>query len=68
MHPKNRMQKAIALEAIADAAEKLERTGASKLDVTAFVTGARQKLTEERPDPEAYTRAAVLAAKWNNQK
>jgi hypothetical protein len=43
MHPKNRMEKAVALEAIADAAEKMEQSGASSMDVSAFVSGARQK-------------------------
>lgn len=64
MHPKNRMEKAIALEAIADTAEKLEQSGASPIDVTAFVTGAREKLTEERPDPDKYAKAALNAYKW----
>jgi len=67
MHPKNRMEKAIALEAIADKAEELEKAGASNLDVNAFVSGARNKLAEERPDPDKYTRAAVLANKWATQ-
>ena len=64
MHPKNRMEKAIALEAIADVAEKMEQSGASSVDVAAFTTGAREKLAEERPDPEKYAKAATSAAKW----
>ena len=67
MHPKNRMEKAIALEAIADKAEQLEQSGASPIDVTAFVTGARQKLTEERPDPDTYAKASAAAARWGKQ-
>jgi len=67
MHPKNRMEKAIALEAIADKAEELEKAGASNLDINAFVSGARNKLAEERPDPDKYARAAVLANKWATQ-
>ena len=67
MHPKNRMEKAIALEAIADKAEELEKAGASNLDINAFVSGAREKLTEERPDPDKYARVAVLANKWAKQ-
>ncbi len=65
MHPKNRMEKAIALEAIADVAEKMEQSGASGMDVAAFTSGARQKLAEERPDPEKYAKAAMSASKWN---
>ena len=64
MHPKNRMEKAIALEAIADKAEELENAGANSADIAAFVSGARQKLAEERPDPEKYAQAATSAAKW----
>lgn len=67
MHPKNRMEKAIALEAIADKAEELEKAGASDLDINAFVSGAREKLTEERPDPDKYAKAALLANKWATQ-
>ena len=65
MHPKNRMEKAVALEAIADAAEKLEQSGASGVDIAAFTSGARQKLAEERPDPDKYAKAALSAAKWS---
>ena len=67
MHPKNRMEKAIALEAIADKAEELEKAGASNLDINAFVSGAREKLAEERPDPDKYAKAALLANKWATQ-
>jgi len=67
MHPKNRMEKAIALKAIADKAEELEKAGASNLDINAFVSGARNKLAEERPDPDKYAKAAVLANKWATQ-
>jgi hypothetical protein len=38
MHPKNRMEKAVALGAIADAAEEMEKAGASNLDVTQYPT------------------------------
>lgn len=65
MHPKNRMEKAVALEAIADVAEKMEKSGASGVDIAAFTSGARQKLAEERPDPEKYAKAALSAAKWS---
>ncbi len=64
MHPKNRMEKAIALEAIADVAEKMEQAGASGIDIAAFTSGARQKLTEERPDPDKYAKAALSSYKW----
>lgn len=65
MHPKNRMEKAVALEAIADVAEKMEKSGASGVDIAAFTSGARQKLAEERPDPEKYAKAALSSYKWS---
>lgn len=61
------MEKAIALEAIADKAQELENAGASGLDIAAFTSGARQKLAEERPDPEKYAKAAISASKWGKQ-
>lgn len=64
MHPRDRMEKAVALEAIADVAEKMEQSGASGMDVAAFTSGARQELTKQRPDPEKYAKAATSAAKW----
>lgn len=64
MHPKNRMEKAIALKAIAEAAEKLEKTGANPVDVASFIVGAREKLADERPDLEKYARAAKSAFSW----
>ena len=64
MNPRDRMEKAIALGAIADVAEQMEQSGASGMDVAAFSSGARQELTKQRPDPEKYAQAAVSAAKW----
>jgi hypothetical protein len=52
------------LNAIADAAETLERKGTNPIDVTNFIQGAREKLAEERPDPETYAKAATSAYKW----
>lgn len=65
MHPKNRMEKGIALKAIADVAEEMEKSGAPKMDVAAFTSGARKKLTQMRPDLETYAKAASSAFKWN---
>lgn len=64
MHPRDRMEKGIALSAIADTAKKMEDSGASGLDVSNFIAGAREKLTSERPDPEKYAKAAITANKW----
>lgn len=67
MNPKNRIEKAIALNAIADAADKLKKEGTSDTEVQQFIIGARNKLTEERPDPETYAKASSAAAKWGKQ-
>ena len=64
MHPRNRAQRGIALHAIADAAEKMENAGADRLQVTNFITGAREKLSEEVPDLDARANAAAAAARW----
>lgn len=64
MDPKNRMERAIALRAIANTAEQMEEAGADGLQVTNFITGAREKLAQERPDMDARAKAAASAAKW----
>lgn len=64
MHPKNRMERAVALRAIANTAEQMEQSGADRIQVTNFITGAREKLAEERPDLDARAKAAASAAKW----
>lgn len=64
MHPKNRMERGLALKAIADTAEKLQTKGASDLDVTNFIIGAKQKLAEERPDLDKRADAVAAAARW----
>lgn len=67
MNPKNRMEKAVALTAIADAADKLANEGVDDTEVKQFIIGARNKLSEERPDPENYAKATAAAAKWSKQ-
>jgi len=67
MNPKNRLEKAVALNAIADAADKLAQEGTSDTEVKQFIIGARNKLSEERPDPDAYAKATAAAARWGKQ-
>ncbi len=64
MNPKNALEKATALYAIADAADDLEKAGANSVEVGAFITGARQKLTEERPDYDRYAKAYAASARF----
>lgn len=61
MNPKNRAERVIALKAIQNEAEKLADSGADALDVQGFISGARQELVNQRPDPETYKKAAMAA-------
>ena len=63
MNPKNREERVVALDTIANEAEKLAKSGADPITVKQFTVGARKKLAEERPDPEQYFDAAVAAKK-----
>lgn len=64
MNPKDSMEKAIGLQAIAKKAKELEDKGADNIDIANFVVGAKQELSNQKPDPEKYTKAATSAAKW----
>lgn len=64
MDPKNKLEKATALYAIADAADKLKEAGANDVEVGAFIVGSRQKLAEERPEPEKYAKAYAAASRF----
>jgi len=64
MDPKNKLEKATALYAIGDAAEKLKKAGADDVEVGTFIQGARQKLAEERPEPEKYAKAYAAASRF----
>jgi len=67
MHPKNRMERGIALKAIANKAKELQEKGVSGLAVDNFVIGAREKLAEERPDVENFQKAALASSRWAKQ-
>lgn len=64
MNPKDSMEKAIALQAVAKKAKELEDKGADNIDIANFVVGAKSELANQKPDPEKYTQAATSAAKW----
>jgi len=66
MNPKNREERVVALDTIANEAEKLAKSGADPITVKQFTVGARKKLAEERPDTEQYFDAAVAAKKAKN--
>lgn len=65
MNPKNALEKATALYAIADAAQELKKAGAEDFEVKAFTTGAREKLAQERPDYDKYAKAYAASARFN---
>jgi hypothetical protein len=64
MDPKNALEKATALYAIADSAKDLKKAGAEDFEVKAFITGAREKLAEERPDYDKYAKAYAASARF----
>lgn len=64
MHPRNRMERGLALHAIADSAEQMEKAGANNLEVTNFIIGAKEELSKERPDLDSRAKAATAAMKW----
>lgn len=67
MKPTDRAQRVVALTAIKDKAEELAGGGMDALGVKTFVAGARRKLAEEKPDPETYYRAAMVAKARKDQ-
>lgn len=67
MHPKNRMERGLALKAIAGKAKELKDKGVSGLAVDNFIIGAREKLSEERPDLESREKAVNASSRWMQQ-
>jgi hypothetical protein len=65
MDPKGALEKATALYAIGDAAKDLKKAGAEDFEVKAFITGARDKLAQERPDYDKYAKAYAASARFN---
>jgi hypothetical protein len=63
MNPKDRAERVVALDTIANEAEKLAKSGADPMTVKSFTIGARKKLAEEKPDVENYKKASVVSKK-----
>ena len=61
-------ERAVALKAIATKGKELLDKGAAPFEVQAFINGSRDKLTEEAPDPETYSKALKAAAMHKNTK
>ena len=64
MDAKSKLEKATALYAIGDAAKDLKKAGANDIEVGAFIQGSRQKLADERPEPEKYAKAYAAASRF----
>ena len=67
MNPKNRAERVVAMDAIANEAENLAKSGADPLDIQTFAIGAKKELANQRPDYQNYFDAAVAAKKAKNK-
>jgi hypothetical protein len=63
MNPKDRAERIVALDTIADEAENLVKTGADPVSVQRFTIGARKELANQKPDKESHVEAAIKAKK-----
>tara|TARA_Y100000004_G_C8646427_1_gene299223 strand:- start:219 stop:458 length:240 start_codon:yes stop_codon:yes gene_type:complete len=61
-----KQERAIALLAIADAAEDKVKKGESPLDVQTFVGGARRELARKRPDTKRMGEASLAAKAYKD--
>lgn len=63
MNPKDRAERIAALDAIADEAENLAKSGADSISVQKFTIGARKELAKQKPDKESHVEAVIKAKK-----
>lgn len=61
MDQKDRLQRAVGFKAIGEKAKELLDTGASDIEIQAFVKGAKGELARQKPDWEAYAKSAAAA-------
>ena len=67
MEPVDRMQRAVAMRAIASKTEDLEKAGADPIAVKTFSSGALRELARQIPDTDKYKDAFMAASKFKNQ-
>ena len=67
MDPVDRMQRAVAMRAIASKTEDLEKAGADPIAVKTFSSGAMRELARQVPDPDKYKDAYMAASNFKNQ-
>lgn len=60
-------ERAVALLAIADTAEKKMEKGDSPLDVQTFVSGARRELARKLPDTKKMGEASLAAKRYKEE-
>lgn len=63
MNPKDRAERIVALDTIADEAKNLAESGADPISIQRFAIGARKELAEQKPDKESHVEAALKAKK-----
>lgn len=67
MDPQDRMQRAVAMRAIASKTEDLENAGADPITVKTFSSGAMRELARQVPDSDKYKNAYMAASNFKNQ-
>jgi len=67
MDPVDRMQRAVAMRAIASKTEDLENAGADPIAVKTFSSGALRELARQVPDSDKYKSAFMAASNFKNQ-
>jgi hypothetical protein len=67
MDPVDRMQRAVAMRAIASKTEDLEKAGADPIAVKTFSSGAMRELARQVPDSDKYKDAYMAASNFKNQ-
>ena len=67
MDPVDRMQRAVAMRAIASKTADLEKAGADPVTVKTFSSGALRELARQVPDSDKYKSAFMEASNFKNQ-
>ncbi len=66
MTDEDKMQRAVALSAIAEQTKKLESEGATPLEQQTFVQGAKRELARQKPDARKYELASDAARRFKD--
>lgn len=66
MTDEDKLQRAVALRAIAEQTKKLEAEGATPLEQQTFVQGAKRELARQKPDERKYELASDAARRFKD--